>query len=197
MIELPKIILIKDACPICHGDVRGSDEYKYLCKSCQVLFNYKDLDIKQQSFVDHAPHSIKGIPKHLLKNKFIVSLKSNKYHWINCPYIRKILEENLFYFDSEAYAKENGYEACVCMKNRILTGYNFVMAKEGKDYHVPNCPHAQSIKEENRIFFDDEAQAKKRTQCRCIKDEQEYKERAENVDTQKQEQKLEQQKEEK
>lgn len=197
MKTLPKIVLIKDACPICHSDVRGNDKYKYLCVACQVLFNHKDLSIKQESYSEHAPQSIKGIPKHLLKNKFIVSLRSNKYHWINCPYIRKILEENLFYFNIIDHAVENGYEACVCMKNRILTGYNYVMAKDGKDYHVPNCPFAQSIKEENRVFFDEEIKAVKRKPCRCIKDEGQYKDRAENVDTEKQEEKLEEIKQEK
>jgi hypothetical protein len=160
-----------------------------------VLFNYQDLDIKQESYVEHAPQSIKGIPRHMLENKFIVSLKSNKYHWINCPYIRKILEENLFYFNFEADAKENDYEPCVCMKNRILTGYNFVMAKDGKDYHVPNCPFAGNIKEQNRIYFDDEKEAVGRSRCKCIRDEKRQERRVENVDTEEKEKKLEKRKE--
>ena len=38
-----KIFLVKDACPICGKDVKGSEKYSYYCKNCNLLFNKKYL----------------------------------------------------------------------------------------------------------------------------------------------------------
>jgi len=34
---------VKNGCPICGNDVRGDDEFKFWCESCNILFNRADL----------------------------------------------------------------------------------------------------------------------------------------------------------
>lgn len=36
---------IKEGCPICGGDVKGSNDDGYYCAHCNVLFKRKDLDL--------------------------------------------------------------------------------------------------------------------------------------------------------
>lgn len=38
---------------------------------------------------------------------------------------------------------------------------NFVASRNGSSYHLPDCPGAKQIKEENKIWFATEAEAKK------------------------------------
>ncbi|MBW2967568.1 hypothetical protein KY362_03715 [Candidatus Woesearchaeota archaeon] len=37
------IFHITNGCPICGGDVKGNDHFKYFCKKCNVLFTKKDI----------------------------------------------------------------------------------------------------------------------------------------------------------
>ncbi len=46
------------------------------------------------------------------QNKFIGSVNSNKYHWPDCPWAKKIGEQNRIWFDSEQEAKNAGYVRC-------------------------------------------------------------------------------------
>lgn len=39
-------------------------------------------------------------------------------------------------------------------------GGNFVASRNGSSYHLPDCPGAKQIKEENKILFQSEAEAK-------------------------------------
>ncbi len=34
-------MILKKGCPICNGDLKGNDTYKYLCLCCCVLFDKK------------------------------------------------------------------------------------------------------------------------------------------------------------
>jgi len=41
--NVTKTLLVKNACPICGGDVKGNDEIKYYCKNCNLLFSRENL----------------------------------------------------------------------------------------------------------------------------------------------------------
>jgi len=41
---MDEIITIKEACPICHGDVKGNDKTLYFCQTCNLLFAKHHLD---------------------------------------------------------------------------------------------------------------------------------------------------------
>ncbi len=43
---------------------------------------------------------------------FIGSINSNKYHWPDCPWAKKIAEENRIQFNSEKEAQDAGYIPC-------------------------------------------------------------------------------------
>lgn len=170
-----EIEVIEKACPVCHEDVKGNDEKKFFCKHCNVLFDRKHLNRelpppKNEMPRPPQPTPIKGVKKEILETKFIVSLKSDKYHFITCTYISKIHEENLFYFNTESEAESRDYVPCVCIKNKILSKHKYVMAKEGEDYHIMSCPYAQKILEENRIYFNEEAFAREKNlnKCTCL-----------------------------
>ena len=46
------------------------------------------------------------------KGEFIGSVKSNKYHWPNCPWAKKISPNNQILFSSEQEAQSAGYIRC-------------------------------------------------------------------------------------
>jgi hypothetical protein len=47
--ELEKnfIFHISNGCPVCGGDVKGNDYYRYFCENCNVLFDKKDIIEKE------------------------------------------------------------------------------------------------------------------------------------------------------
>ncbi|MBD3310729.1 hypothetical protein GF351_05930 [Candidatus Woesearchaeota archaeon] len=38
-----KIIMIKEGCPLCRGDVAGNNEVLFLCRRCYVRFRLKHI----------------------------------------------------------------------------------------------------------------------------------------------------------
>ncbi len=46
------------------------------------------------------------------QKKFVGSINSNKYHWPDCPWAKKIAEENQVWFSSEQEAQNAGYIRC-------------------------------------------------------------------------------------
>lgn len=46
--------------------------------------------------------------------KFVGSVKSNKFHFPDCPYAKKIKDENEIWFDSIEDAEKQGYVAAKC-----------------------------------------------------------------------------------
>ncbi|MGC8929336.1 MAG: Ada metal-binding domain-containing protein [Candidatus Woesearchaeota archaeon] len=94
---MDKIFLVEKACPLCSSDVYGNDNLKYYCKRCNLLFERKDLRI--------------------LKQEFIGSKVSRKFHSFNCPSIRNLREENKVFFSAAEEAMKNGFKPCgLCMK---------------------------------------------------------------------------------
>ncbi|MFH1174280.1 MAG: hypothetical protein V1725_04050 [archaeon] len=170
---------IEHACPMCGGHVHGNDEYRFFCGKCNVLYRRKDLIVqpapqKEEPHVPAAPKSIIGIEKKKLEDKFIVSMQTNKYHkgkyhHIHCPFIKKILEENLFFFEQERDAQAKNYEPCICLKNKVNKSHKFIIAKDASRYHFTTCPFATQIKPENRVYFDDlKAMPQATEPCNCL-----------------------------
>lgn len=50
------IVEIEKGCPICRGDVKGNDHYKYYCKNCNILFDKEQ--IMEKDFGKHADQKI-------------------------------------------------------------------------------------------------------------------------------------------
>ncbi len=46
------------------------------------------------------------------QGKFVGSVNSNKYHWPNCPWAKKIAPQNQIWFSSEEEARAAGYVRC-------------------------------------------------------------------------------------
>jgi len=46
------------------------------------------------------------------KGKFVGSINSNKYHWPDCSFAKRISEENQIWFSSEQEAQNAGYIKC-------------------------------------------------------------------------------------
>lgn len=47
-----------------------------------------------------------------VEGSFVGSINSNKYHWPNCPFAKRIAEKNQIWFSSEQEAQNAGYIRC-------------------------------------------------------------------------------------
>lgn len=50
---------------------------------------------------------------------FVGSVNSNKYHWPNCSFAKRISEENKIWFSSEQEAENEGYVKCSSFEKYI------------------------------------------------------------------------------
>ncbi|MFW6449907.1 MAG: hypothetical protein ACOCZ6_02535 [Nanoarchaeota archaeon] len=41
---MEKVILVKNACPFCRGELRGNRKYKYLCRKCMLYFSEEEVN---------------------------------------------------------------------------------------------------------------------------------------------------------
>jgi len=46
------------------------------------------------------------------QGKFVGSINSNKYHWPDCPWAKKIASQNQIWFSSEVEAQSTGHVRC-------------------------------------------------------------------------------------
>ena len=58
--------------------------------------------------------------KKIEKGEFVGSVKSNKYHWPDCPWANKISLNNQIRFSSEQEAQSAGYIRCNSFEKYIL-----------------------------------------------------------------------------
>ena len=54
----------------------------------------------------------KSFSQEKTKGIFVGSVNSNKYHWPNCPFAKRIAEENKIWFSSEQEAQNADYIRC-------------------------------------------------------------------------------------
>jgi len=57
------------------------------------------------------------------QGRFVGSVNSNKYHWPDCPFGKRIAEQNQTWFSSEAEAQTVGYARCSGFEKYIPAGY--------------------------------------------------------------------------
>jgi len=58
------------------------------------------------------------------QGRFVGSVNSNKYHWPDCSFGKRIAEQNQVWFSSEAEAQTAGYARCGSFEKYIPVGYN-------------------------------------------------------------------------
>ena len=80
---------IEEGCPICGGDVKGNDRYRFFCKRCNVLYDRKHLARKRVE--EKPPQAEREKPLTLPPGvKYIASNHSDKYHRLGCRYVDQI-----------------------------------------------------------------------------------------------------------
>ena len=57
------------------------------------------------------------------QGRFVGSVNSNKYHWPDCPFGKRVAEQNQIWFSSEAEAQSAGYTRCGSFEKYIPAGY--------------------------------------------------------------------------
>lgn len=57
------------------------------------------------------------------QGRFVGSINSNKYHWPDCPWAKKIAPQNQTWFPSEAEAQSAGYTRCNGFEKYIPLDY--------------------------------------------------------------------------
>ncbi|MEM2121696.1 MAG: Ada metal-binding domain-containing protein [Candidatus Woesearchaeota archaeon] len=96
---MDKIFVVKNACPLCGSDVYGNDNLKYYCKRCDILFRKESLRI--------------------LKEEFVGSKGSMKFHSLNCTSVKKLLDHNKVFFKTKEDALKQGFKPCnLCLKGK-------------------------------------------------------------------------------
>lgn len=111
---------VPGSCPLCGGDTKGDDKYRFYCQKCNVLFSRSELKKAEKPVETTAEtkRPAKELSKEQINLKCLVSSESNKYHKFGCRYIKQIAVENLFYFNTKAECEKAGYEPCICIKKK-------------------------------------------------------------------------------
>ncbi len=148
-----KIFVIKNGCPLCGGDVIGNDEVKYYCKHCNMLFEFKDLNLKALKNIRPAAEEESATKKG----------RSSKEEGIAPKKDFKV---------KEGVGIENVKVGTV--KNKVKTGKEkqyFVASKLSDKFHIPQCPFAKNINSKNLIIFKSRKEALKAgfKACKCAK----------------------------
>jgi hypothetical protein len=122
-----KVYEVKSGCPICHGDVKGNDQYRYFCKNCNLLFNRTDLKPsmpegaakKPSQEVASAFEAGPMVGKKYLKYKYVCSKKGKLYHVVSCRGGTSIHKKNRVYFHTRKEAEALKYKPAECVKKCI------------------------------------------------------------------------------
>ena len=79
--------------------------------------------------------------------------------WPEKEPIRIIENKELGIMNQGSEANAPGPNSSFIIPNSAPTG-RFVASKNGSSYHLPDCPGAKQIKDDNKIWFKSEAEAK-------------------------------------
>lgn len=105
--------MLRNACPLCKGDVRGNKELKFHCANCNILFERRHLTGKLPIRKEGKP--ARGQVKKLMP--IVASLLGNKLHATNCPFAKNIKARNRLGFSTVAEARKNkNFRLCRCLK---------------------------------------------------------------------------------
>jgi hypothetical protein len=133
---------IKNACPICHSDVKGSDVYLYYCQKCNVLYN-KDELVLDKRVVDN-----------LVKEKVVGKFDKEKD--------KLKIEETL-------KPKEISEKKKAILED-VKKAKKYYISRKSNILHVSNCPYGKNIKKENKITLRSLEGTEKLKKCRCFID---------------------------
>jgi hypothetical protein len=134
---------IKNACPICHLDVKGSEEYSYYCLKCNLLF------VRDELVLD------KRVVDNLVKQKVAEKITKDKN-------ALKVEETPLEIKDLTDKKKE--------ILKDLKESKKYYISKKSNILHVSNCPYGKNIKKENKIVLRSLEGTEKLKKCRCFID---------------------------
>ena len=134
---------LKNACPICHCDVKGNDEYLYFCKQCNILYKKSELvlDVK--------------VVNTLLKQKITEKFYKDK--------------EKLKVVQEPIKEKELSEKKIIILKD-LRTAKKYYVSRKSNMLHVSNCPYGKNIKKENKITLKTLDGTEKLRRCKCMTD---------------------------
>jgi len=134
---------VRNACPICHSDVKGNDEYLYFCEHCNILYRKSDL-VLDKKVVDT-----------LLKQKIAEKFDKDKDKL-------KIEEEPI-------KEKKLTEKKTIILKD-LREAKKYYISRKSNILHVSNCPYGKNIKRENKIILRTLEGTEKLKKCRCMSD---------------------------
>jgi len=129
----------RNACPICHSDVKGSDVYLFYCNKCNVLYRKEDLVLDRK------------VVEAIIKEKIVEKFK---------PENIKLEEEPLKVKDVSEKSKE--------ILKDLKESKKYYISKKSNILHVSNCPYGKNIKKENKIILKTLEGTEKLKKCRCF-----------------------------
>ncbi|RME77733.1 hypothetical protein D6774_03485 [Candidatus Woesearchaeota archaeon] len=158
------IYLIRNACPICSGDLKGNDQVRYLCKKCNLLFDRKhfkiEQDTKEQPLENkQTKQEKKQTSKHTPQpNKEEQPKTKNQNEEVK----KHVSEEETTPLD-EHPLEVPGYE---------LEDESVLVASDKSDkMHHGKCHFLKKIHKENRVYLEsiDEGKEKGYKLCVCLR----------------------------
>ncbi|MFQ5474295.1 MAG: hypothetical protein ACE5DM_00500 [Candidatus Nanoarchaeia archaeon] len=137
------VYIFENSCPLCGGDVKGNEKYRYFCAECNMLFERKYLSKKvrkevpaeEAAVVEEKLEEVQELAQEaedIIYSEdteqveepevidFVASAKSNKMHISTCHFLRKIQKENWIRLESLDEGVKRGYEPCVCIRRKGL-----------------------------------------------------------------------------
>lgn len=96
------------------------------------------------------PSNSKNISNSEVKNNMFNAILI-KEGYANASTFPPDVKYNEYFLKLQRSAKEN--------KKGLWESYNYIGNKNSKKFHLPDCPYAEKIKEDNKIYFDKRTEA--------------------------------------
>ena len=162
--ERLRVFVIKNACPLCGGDVVGNENVDYYCKHCNMLFKLKDLrkEAVEEFLKKRERDKDKGGESEGRKEEIRGETKAGMEEEGK----RKIVK--VYDKKPERLPVEIPVERPSVSQQNLL----FVASKHSNKFHIQQCPFARNIKEENKVFFSSKQEALNKgfKPCKCVED---------------------------
>ena len=139
--ESSNLETLKNACPICHSDVKGNDEFLYYCQKCNILYRKVDLVLDKKVVDD------------LLKQKVAEKFSKDKEKiQISQPLVQeKVITEK------KAEILED-----------LKKSKKYYISRKSNIVHMSNCQYGKNIKKENKIILKSLDGTEKLKKCKCM-----------------------------
>lgn len=185
--------LVKKGCPLCKGDLRGNDEFKFFCKRCNILFDKKDIrkpksqELAEKPLVDKEAEKLRKmlekarreeekIEKELQRAKKEVSegeIEEEKTE------VEKIVEAALEEEpceekeagdekEKEEEVEEAGESEEDAEVREMEEKGKIIVSEKSDKMHIPTCHFLRKIKRENWAVLDSIEEAEKQGYEKCV-----------------------------